>query len=164
MSGFPNRIVRSNLGPTYRDRNAVENPEVELGADYANLLLHQAVGVQLISPVADLIASWTGAVFVVAKREEAWNVDHSQAHPVLARTGAGVYTYQFAASYLDMDGESVITALADARLTARSTTAGYANRVSGRAWVDDADATLVHIEIYDAAGSAADAPFWLEVI
>lgn len=162
MAGFPNRILRAALGAIFRDRNPVEDPELELGAEFLNLLMHQATGAQLVCPKATLIVD--GATSVKSLQEEAWNVDHSQTHPTFVRASAGVYTYTFASTYLDMDGVAVATVLNGCRIREIvDMTAGYSARKSAYAWIDSGNPLIVNINTFDAAGSASDSKFWLDV-
>jgi hypothetical protein len=120
-----------------------------------------ATGVNLVAARASLVAEWNGgtSTFDVLHQEETWNVDHSQAHPELDRTSAGVYTYQFASSYLDVSGIAVNTVAVAARCSPSQDGGGC----TAEAWVDSADATMVHVETKDG-GTAADVRFWLEVL
>lgn len=115
--GFPNRILRQHLGSKLQDRRRVENPKTEAGAARLNLLEHTAVGAGLVVARASLVAEWnaTLSAFSILHQEEAWNTDHAQAHPVLARLGTGRYTYTFAATYLDNDGVAQPLAIIAAR-------------------------------------------------
>ena len=106
MSGFPVRMLRSFLGPKLKDTRPVENAQLETGAKRLNLLEHVAVGSGLIVPRASLVASWNDTLetFQILHQEEAWNVDHKQAHPVLERGAVGVYSYTFASTYQHVAG------------------------------------------------------------
>jgi hypothetical protein len=132
-----------------------------MAAAYLELLIQMTVGANLVLPRASLVADWNSgtSAFDILHQEEAWNVDHVQPHPVIARTSTGVYTYQFDATYNDLSGLAVNTALSAARCTHSEVGGGC----TAEAWVDASDATLVHIETKDG-GSAADIRFWLEVL
>jgi hypothetical protein len=159
MSGLPTRSLRSALGPTFRDPRPIEHPEYELSAAQINLLMQMIVGAQLVMPCATIVAEWNaGTLWSYLHREEIWNTNHAQAHPVLTRTSTGVYTCQFLASYTDLDGQAISFAASSARVTACEAGGHY-----GEAWVDSSDATLVHIQTF-AGVNAADIRFWLEVI
>jgi hypothetical protein len=159
MSGLPTRSLRSALGPAFRDPRPIEHPEYELSAAQINLLMQMAVGAQLVMPCASIVAEWnSGTLWSYLHREEAWNTNHAQAHPILTRTTTGVYTCQFLSSYTDLDGQAVSFAASAARATAFE-----ASGDTAEAWVDSSDATLIHICTFRGV-NAADLRFWLEVI
>jgi len=166
MPGYPTRLIRSSFGPKRIDPRPVEHPEQEVGAADYNAAFHQVAGMNLaIATRASLIARWDSGTshFVVSHQEEAWNSEREQAHPALVRVGAGVYTYTFAATYLDEDDVAVTTELGAPRVTVHKVLTAYADRVVGFAWVDASSPLVVQIRLWDAAGTPEDAPFWLEV-
>ncbi len=164
MSGFPSRLFRSFFGPRFRDARPVENPETEVSADALNPLLWQVAGLNQTASRAAIIASWDGATFDVSFQGEAWNANGSQDHPELARASAGVYTYTFAATYLDEAEEEVAINLLAARIHCLKPLTVFADRVSAHAWRDPDSATVIHVRLWDeATGTAVDQPFWLEV-
>lgn len=163
--GFPKRFTRDELGPTLRNTYPVENPETDIGEDAFNGAFHQVAGMNLIVPRVSLVALWNGSSFNILSQEEAWNPRHSQAHPVLARTTAGHYTYTFASTYLDEDGNPISTALVAARVTELSGTSTFANRVEAHAWIDASNPLIAHMQFWRSDGGASDDPkFWLEVL
>lgn len=164
MSGFPLRFFRAILGPKFRNSNPVENPETDIDAAAFEAAFQQIVGANLIVPRVSLIASWNGASFDFTKRNEAWNTDGAQAHPVLARSATGRYNYTFAAQYLDENGALQNTVLLGARATSRKLLTAAADRVDGYAWIDVAFPLVVQLGFYRKSTDAAeDVPFWLEV-
>ena len=50
MPGFPNRITRSSLGPSYQNAAKLGNPKQEADASVFNLLCWQAAGMNLVVP------------------------------------------------------------------------------------------------------------------
>lgn len=164
MSGFPTRFLRSLLGPAFVDSNPVENPESDIGARQFNAAFHQAAGMNLIVPRCALIAVYSGGSFQVSHQAEAWNPENQQAHPALARTAAGSYTYTFASTYKDEEGVDVATVLLTARVTChRDLSGGFANRISAAAWIDGSNPLRVQVRLWDQSGTGVDHPFWLEV-
>jgi hypothetical protein len=168
---FPTRVTRSALGPRFRDVYPVENPETDVGAEQFNAAFDQLAGLNVVAPRVALIATWNGSAFDVRHQAEAWNPDGGQAHPALARAGVGRYTYTFAASYLDADGNTVATSLLACRLSVfgvpaadASSTDPYASRRTPMAWVDPGNPLVVKIAIFSSAGAVVDEPFWLEVL
>lgn len=163
MTGFPSRITRGTLGPKFVNAAPVEQPEQDIGDQQFNAAFWQVAGMNLGAPRVSLIAAYVGAAFVVANKTEAWNPDGTQAHPVLARTSAGVYTYTFAASYLDEDGAAVPTVLRAPRLSCHKVLTAFADRIEAHAWVDVTNPLILQLRLWTgAAGTAVDEPFWLE--
>ncbi len=163
--GFPRRFTRDQLGPTLRNNYPVENPESDIGAESFNADFHQVAGMNLVVPRAALVASWNGSSFDILHQAEAWNPRHAQAHPVLARSGTGAYTYTFAPTYKDEDGVDVPTVLVAARAFELAGTAVFANRVEAHAWIDAGDPLVVHVQLWrSGTGAAEDHRFWLEVL
>jgi hypothetical protein len=162
MSGWPSRIIRSLLGPVLVDDYAAENPDTDIPAAAFNTAFHQLAGLNVMLPRAGVVASYSGTLTVIYQ-SEAWNADGAQVHPVLARSGTGLYTLTFAATYLDELGASVATSIVFARAGAMRVLTSYADRVNAYAWIDGSNPLIVHVSLFDASGSAIDAPFWLEV-
>ncbi len=164
MSGFPTRFLRSILGPKFVNQSPVENPEGDIGDRQFNAAFHQLAGMNLVVPRAVLIASHNGTAFQVAHQAEAWNPENAQLHPTPARAAAGSYSYTFAATYKDQEGVDVSTVLLAARVSChRDLTAGFANRIEARSWIDAGNPLRVQVRLWDAGGAGVDHPFWLEV-
>jgi hypothetical protein len=168
MSGFPLRVTRSQLGPRMRNTRPVDNPETDVGEQLLNTLMDQVAGSNVITPRASLIARWNGSAFDVAHQAESWNTDGSQAHPQLARSAIGRYTYLFAPSYLDGEGNQIATALPAPRVTVHevpvSEAALYLNISYAMSWIDPTNPLRVKIALNDATGNTGvDWAFWLEV-
>lgn len=169
MSGFPLRCLRSAFGSILRDARPVEHPELECSATRINLNEHVTAAASLLLPRVSLCAEWIAATssFQIYHQEEAWNVNHEQAHPTLARSTDGAYSYTFAATYLDADGVAVATNIFAARCTAiQSTNSGGGLPVlkSGTE-LSSASPLVVQFFTYDVAGtSPEDHRFWLEVL
>lgn len=163
MAGFPLRFIRSFLGPKFRNTRPVKDPNTQMGAEKFNPLFWQLSGLNLVVSRVYLEAAWTGAAFQMAHQREAWNAENDQSHPTLARASAGVYSYTFAATYLDEDGTAVQTVLGAPHAWSPQVLAAYADRVDAYAWVDPGNALVVHVRLFDAAGAGIDAPFALSV-
>lgn len=166
MSGFPLRISRDTFGPTLVDAWPVENPETHIPAVAFNLVFHQLAGMNAAHPVRYvLVAEYDGiSAMTTLYQAEAWNPNNDQAHPVLARSGTGVYTVTFAASYLDELGAAVGTQLLFASARSLAPVVAYVDRLEAYAWVDLADPLVVNVTTWESAtGLAADARFVLEV-
>lgn len=163
MSGFPTRFLRSQLGPQLRNNYPVENPETDIGDATFNAAFWQIAGMNLVVPRATLVATWNGVGFDIGHQAEAWNADGAQLHPELARVGPGHYTYTFAPTYRDEDDVEIATALHAARVSVQQLT-GVGEPYIPAAFPDTAEPLVVRIRIFEFLGSAADAPFWLEVL
>ncbi len=163
--GFPKRFTRDQLGPTLRNTYPVENPETDIGAETWNAVFHQTSGMNLIVPRVALIATWGGSAFNIAHQAEAWNPRGTQAHPTLARTSTGLYTYTFASTYLDEDGVEQSLALGAPRADVSTALTAFADRLEAHTWVDTSNPLIVQVRIWKSAdGTATDARFWLEVM
>lgn len=164
MSGFPLRFRRSVLGPKLIDSNPIENPETDIPASAFEALFQQLVGLNLAQWTrAVVIANWNGSSFDYAYRDEAWNTDGQQTRPVLARAGAGNYSWTFASSYLDEDGNAQATVLVAPRASSRKLLTAASDRVDGYAWIDPAAPLVVQARFYRKTTDALeDVPFILE--
>lgn len=155
MSGFPVRTLRSEFGPTFKDARPVEKPENEQSAESTNLSLHVTAGAGLVVPLFSLVVEWDPTLgdFHVYHQTETWNVDNALAHPVLSRIGSGSYTYKFANSYPDMNGEAVPLSLS----TVRCSVMGTGSRVSAKLipfyYISQSDPTLVYFGFNEANGA-----------
>lgn len=105
MPGFPTRIVRPNLGPEYENERKVLNEKHEVDAAFANRLMHQTTGMNLLSAMASMVVSWDGADVSIVRHSEAWNVELKTSSPydvpLPTRSGQGVYLLNYNASYPD---------------------------------------------------------------
>lgn len=165
MSGFPLRLSRDSLGPTLRDNYAADNPETDIPARAFNALFWQVAGMNAVHPVrAAAVVEYAGSVLSTIYQAEAWNPNNDVAHPVIARTGTGVYTVTFASTYLDETGASVPTTLLYARAKFIGDMSAWANRREAHAWIDGTNPLIVNVTTWDTAtGLAADAKFLVEV-
>jgi hypothetical protein len=163
---FPKRAQRSSFGPKLVNNYPAENPQSDVPDTALNGMFWGVAGMGLILPRAVVVATYTGGQFVISHQAEAWNPEGDQAHPTLARSAAGRYSYTFAASYLDEDGTAIPTDVRAARATAmRILTTPISQRIEGHAWVDPATPLAAQIALWDENGSVlADHPFWLEVL
>jgi hypothetical protein len=166
MSGWPSRVIRSLFGPELEDDYPVQNPLTDIPAAAHNLGFHQIAGLNVaLLPRAVVVAEWTGGALQIYYQAEAWNASESQAHPVLARTGAGTYTLTFASTYLDKDANPVATALVHAKGAAENVVAAAADLHFVRAWIDTVNPLVVNIQIwqYGAPWALHDCRFSVEV-
>lgn len=160
--GFPRRPLRSAFGPKLTNAYPVEHPETQVGAQSFNPDFWQTAGMGLIVPRAIVIAKWNGSAFDIYHQAEAWNPNGDQAHPVLARTGAGLFTYTFAASYLDEDGNEVPTDIRAARCTGGDDNGGGSPR-RGYGWILTASPLVARFRLVNETLTGQDELFWGEV-
>jgi hypothetical protein len=163
MSSFPRRFLRSLLGPKFVDTIPVENPETDIGARQFEAAFQAVSGMNLVVPRSSVIATYSGGAFQIAHQAEAWNPENAQLHPELARSGAGAYTYTFAASYKDQESVDIATVLFAARVTCHRDLSSFSQRIEAHAWRDAGNPLLINVRLWDAAGTGVDHPFWLEV-
>jgi hypothetical protein len=164
---FPKRPLRSSFGPKLRNAYPVENPAIDVGDVAFNGMFSTVAGLGLISARSIVIANYTGGAFVIGYQAEAWNQELSQAHPVLARSGAGLYSYTFASTYLDEDGVAVATDIKGPRPFSQADSSGT---TVGEAfgWINPANPLQVLMRVGTrvvATGvfTTADIPFALLV-
>ena len=164
---FPKRLLRSSFGPKLINNYPVENPSGEVGDMAFNAAFSAIAGMSQVAPRACCVALYTGGVFAVSYQAEAWNAEGDQARPVLARSGAGLYSYTFAASYLDEDGIAVPTDIEAARISCPSDSSGAA-LAEGFAWLNPSNPlqVLMRVGTRTTAGAFTngDVRFWLEVL
>jgi hypothetical protein len=110
MAGYPNKISRTALGPTYENSNKVSNPKQELDAATLNLMAWQVAGMNGCVPRAVIIGQADNAQAVVLKQWLSWDPDGALALTVVTRTGTGAYIWALPGSgtYPDMHGNSVV--------------------------------------------------------
>lgn len=156
MAGFPTRISRTALGPTKQNAAiGVIHPAKYIGAVETELAYWQVSGLSVAAPRAWALVTWDGATAVsLTAAGEAWDPNGASA-PTVARTSAGVYTVTYAATYNDETGTAVSTNLLAASVTARGTTARIPT------W-EIASSRIITVYLFDAAGSAADASFFVQ--
>lgn len=166
---FPKRPQRSSFGPKLVNNYPVENPNSDVPDTALNGVFWTAAGLAGVLPRASCIASYTGGQFVISHQAEAWNPNGDQAHPTLARTNTGVYSYTFASTYLDEDGVAVPMDLKGSRVTCPSISSGT-NFAEGVAWVDSVFPLVVIVRVgtrlisTGVFSNSDNISFWLEVM
>jgi hypothetical protein len=94
MSGFPNRISRSTLGPKLQDKYPVVKPTEEVGAATVNLDFWQLAGMNLTAARALLYVTATVSAGTTVYQGIAWDPDGTL--PLVTWTRAGLGTFEFA--------------------------------------------------------------------
>ncbi|MFA5053366.1 MAG: hypothetical protein WC565_04870 [Parcubacteria group bacterium] len=110
MSGFPNRIARSSLGPTLEDKWPVVDPKHDIGASSLNLLFHQVGGMNLISARGLLFVDVNSGTGVVTTLYQgiAWDPDGLLPKITWTRSAAGIYSWSLPqSSYADEAGNMI---------------------------------------------------------
>lgn len=165
--GWPTRLLRAALGPVLQNPRAVEHVEYEVDAAHLELWKHLSIGCGLSSARVSCLAKWdTGSsAFIIAHQSEAWNPRAALAHPALARTGTGVYTYTFpSATVVDLNGQSIALDLEYGRCSICSTSpVGTTQPLSGDVINMVTSPASFTINLFNGAGSPIDKPFWLEI-
>src|SRR5574341_299291 len=153
--GYPVLPTRNAFGPTLKDSGKITDPERQIPATAFNLAWHQLSGVGLVSPIALLVVDGfaTGATTLVQRL--AWDPNGAIALLGWVRTGAGIYTCQFAGTYNDEQGNVIAT-----------------NLMAGKPWIlglnDRSDAfakmlsaSQVEVRTYNASATLTDLDFIL---
>ena len=154
MSGSPNRPSRDAYGPTYKNERRVNNPEKELDAAIANLLMWQAAGIGLVTPKAKLLID--GATATVIYQGLTFDPNGELPDLVVTRNGPGDYEIDFpASSFPDQNGNSVALGMQWAEAKSVLVASGAALFIES---TFIASATKVEAKIYDASGAGAPAP------
>jgi len=166
--GFPTRHSRAAFGPKFRNAKKLTNPEHDIGDAQFNRLFHQVSGMNLVSAMAYLTAHWDGAAMVLDSHAEAWNPDGSVVSPydppVLARSGAGIYSVQYEPQYPDENDELQTIDVQNPR--------GFLVDYTGAAYIgilkaERTDARTIAVRVYEwQVGTStdwvlSDRAFWL---
>lgn len=169
MPGFPTRPDRSAFGPTIEEERPVTNPKKEIGANTFNLDYWQVAGMGKVVSRVKLAASYNGATMDVDYQGLAWDPKGVVPDLVVTRTGAGIYTVDFAATYDDEQENPIAVALqfptAKALPALASTGPWHANAVL-------LSAVQVEVRLWNGSGAGvpivpaaqADERFLLEVM
>lgn len=161
---FPARVLRAVFGPDFINTRPVEHPQTEFDANAMQVLLWQVSGTNQSAVRATVAAKWTGSAFQIFHQGEAWNPEGSQTPPLLERASTGVYTWTFASTYPDVEGNDVSPNIGPVRVSSHKVLTAFADRIEAHAWRDAADASIIHVRLWDASGTPVDEPFWLEAL
>jgi hypothetical protein len=106
----PARLTGNDLGGPKEDEGTpTNNRKYHLGREI-NLSNRSVIGMNLTTARAQVLMEWSGGEMTNLFSGETWDPDEAIV-PTLARSEAGKYTVQYAASYEDYDGEPVAPAL-----------------------------------------------------
>jgi hypothetical protein len=109
MPGYPNKITRSALGPTYQNATKIGNPKEEIDATIFNLMCWQVSGMNGTTPRAVIIGQADNATIQFVKQFLSWDPNGALGPTTFARTGTGAYTWALpgTGTYSDMNGNAV---------------------------------------------------------
>lgn len=110
--GWPRRPGLTAFGPKMQNVRPVRNPQTDPDANVLNLYRFQVAGMGLVCCRAFASIDTSGSATLV-NHGEVWNSDGSQPAPVLARTGTGVVTLTYLATYPDDTGEAQAFSITD---------------------------------------------------
>lgn len=159
-AGYPNKITRAALGPTYENLAKVTNPKKQLDATAVNLLLWQTAGLNGPAAKGLVYCSLAGTIVTVNRQWFSWDADGALAKMQFTRTGTGVFTWALpgSGSYPDVTGTSIAADLfatipfLQGTTNDRASAAVNSNGISGTLNVFDAD-----------SGAALDPTNWLQL-
>jgi hypothetical protein len=147
---LPDTPDLDTFGGTFADADAVVDPETELAASYFNRL-----NANVVAASHTAIRAWVrvtaGIAPSVADHDAVWG-DGAGLAPVVARTGSGVYTVTWLTAYDDLQSQAE-----EHQITIRSASVSVTH--SGAARIIQhtlTSASVVTVNVYDAAGVAAD--------
>jgi hypothetical protein len=145
----PDTPDASTFGGPYRDFDNIEDPETDVGSDALNKLITQVVQLSHTAPRAWVRVA-AGAAPTLTDHDAVWGNTAGVA-PTLARTGTGVYTVTWAATYNDLQAtpESHAVNFRAALPAPKSASARFLH-------YDLTSSRVVTVKSFDAAGSPAD--------
>lgn len=109
MPGYPNKITRAALGPTYQNATKIGNPKEEIDASVFNLMAWQVAGLSGTAPRAVIIGRANVSTPDFLKQWLAWDPNGTLGPTIFTRTGVGAYTWALpgTGTYSDMNGNAV---------------------------------------------------------
>lgn len=110
MPGWPNKISRRSLGPTYQNAAKVNSPKEEADAAVFNLMCWQMAGMNGVVPLGIVIGQDDGSGNLTTLSQSfVWDPDGLLVPMVFTTVGPGSWTWALPGSgtYPDMNGASV---------------------------------------------------------
>ncbi len=158
MPGWPNKITRASLGPTYENASKITNNKRQLEAGILNTLTWQVAGMNGPAARGFVRCTLSGTDVTVTHQWFAWDPDQALVKMTFTRSSAGVFTWALPGTgiYNDVNGTPVAANLIGALPVIQGTT-------NLQAVADvDGDGNSGTLNIFDAdAGTASDASKWL---
>lgn len=159
MAGFPNRIVRSSLGPTLIDTWPVKDERKAIPARTHNLNYWQIAGAQMCVPRGVVGATVSGSVVTTDYQTLAWDTEGALALLTWGYVSAGNFTFSFpGATYPDEVGNDVPLIIPFGAAFARGLDSG-GGRVTGQVIMTGTRAGSVRL--WDANESPFDSDFFM---
>ncbi|WP_437759476.1 hypothetical protein [Sorangium sp. So ce1389] len=155
MAGWPTRISRSALGPTYKNQRPVVRPDQQVGANVINLDFWTVAGMAGVCPQAFAVVNGGTGAFIA--RNETWNASGTAATPTTTRNAAGSYTITYPASVLDESGQTVAINLYGASVAPQTTSLS----LFGTALATSPN--VITVRVRNTAGTLTDSNFLLLV-
>jgi hypothetical protein len=95
MAGFPNKITRNDIGPTFENEVKVANPKREFDANTLNLMAWQLAGMNGTALRGLVVATLNVVSLLVTVNAQWFAWDPNQALPNMAftRTSTGSFTW-----------------------------------------------------------------------
>jgi hypothetical protein len=159
MGGFPTRPTRTALGPLDLDSSRPSNnPQRELAAKQAKLVMWQLAGLGFASPMYWAEVSLDGSVYTVGRSGCAPRPDSQiTVKPTVSRTSAGVLAILWPASVLDEEGNTITTDLVGGLAIPQGLVrCSHAQEVN-------ADGRTLDIRFWSSADNPTDFPFFVVV-
>lgn len=159
MSGFPNRIARSSLGPDVIDTYPVKDPRKAIAARIHNLMFWQLAGAQLGSARCIIGATVAGSLVTTDYQTLAFDPEGALGLLAWFYDGVGDYSFDFPeTSYPDEAGNDVPLVIPFGAAFARELNGS--NLVVGQVIMSGPKTGRVRLR--DVVGGAwVDADFWV---
>ena len=156
---LPDVADLDTVGGTFVNADAVIDPTTDMDAAFQNRLTAQVAMLSHTAPRAMCRCTVFGGVITRADHDAVWGSTSAVA-PTVARSGAGVYTITWAASYDDLQStpEAHTTALRFALVTAY----GPITPAIANAYLSTS--RVVTVNVYDVTGAAIDIPQFTVVV
>lgn len=151
MAGFPGILTRLGLGPIFKNRSKIRNPETSFSAEQMNLLLWQVAGMNGLTPRAMFICTVSGTIVTPIFKWLSWDPNGllAMSEITFGYTSTGSYTWSFSSSsYPDQNNDPVPLAFQFANAKAGAAARTMIGTVNG----DGKSGTALG---YDVAGGAA---------
>lgn len=146
------RDIAAYGGP-YSDERPQSDPMTQLPGDLGNLLLEDVAQLTRVPMrvVARFLTANTSNPTTIDYAKTQWGTGTSY-KPTVARTGVGLFTVTFAATYDDGLGETESLALTDADAKQELLAAAFTPRLT----YARASSNLVYVALYTIAGALTD--------
>jgi hypothetical protein len=159
--GYPAKITRTSLGPTYVNTGKIGDPKKAADADAFNLLCWQTAGMNGSAARGLLLITGGGASSpAIANQWFAWDPNQALAPTTIVRLSTGTYTWSLPNAgfgvgiYPDMNGVNTSVGLFAALPSVQGT--GSAGTVASAIAAVSAGGVTGTINSFNLAGAASD--------